>query len=72
MDTETQTLKQGYARCLKQLEIEAKTQAIHRRNSKMYKSSIKTVSQIGQELCEISLAWYKAHKDEPIIPELNF
>lgn len=64
-------LKKAYIQCLKQLEVEAVTQACNPPNSKLSKLSKEAVRVIGDDLGNITGVWYSRHGTKPIISELE-
>ncbi len=67
-------LQEQYARILLQLEVEAKTLANSKPNSKLYRSSLATVKAAGSTLTALATEWQELHQistSEPILPVLQ-
>jgi DNA polymerase/3'-5' exonuclease PolX len=64
-------LKRNYARCLKQLEIEAKALTTHKPQSRTYRNAKRAIESIGFALKSIEQRWIKCEINEPIIQELS-
>ncbi len=64
-------LQRGYARCMLQLEIEAKTLSRTNPHSKLYRKAKVTIEAIGSALVNIEQRWLDCEIDGAIIQELQ-
>jgi len=64
-------LQRNYARCMLQLEIEAKTLSRTNPRSKIHRSAKVTIAAIGGALVSIEKRWLHCEIDGAIIQELQ-
>ncbi len=64
-------LQQGYARCMLQLEIEAKTLSSANPRSKLYRSAKTTIEAIGIALKRIEQRWLDCEIGGAIVQKLQ-